>query len=64
MHCENRFCVYWGEGGCSLPQVTLDDMGRCENCILVELDAAMLARARREVLERFAQDEAMWEPKP
>lgn len=46
MNCENSFCVYWENRNCVLDSVSLDVLGCCQACILVEISDQELKRAR------------------
>ena len=47
--CGNRYCIYWLDGSCVLPQVTLDDWGVCSEWVHVLIPDRELER-RRETL--------------
>lgn len=46
MNCENNFCVYWEDENCILDNVSLDVLGCCKACILVEISDQDLKQAR------------------
>ena len=48
--CGNRYCIYWLDGSCVLPQVALDDWGVWSECVHVHLPDSELERRRREAL--------------
>lgn len=49
MQCENNFCIYWSEHACTLSQISLDTGGRCEECIMVNLDEKLLEAERQKL---------------
>lgn len=56
MNCENNFCIYWSEGKCILENISLDASGRCEDCILVNIDESLLALLRKKLLDKYEED--------
>ena len=38
MECENLYCIYQESGFCLLKKISLDKVGQCTQCILVEID--------------------------
>ncbi|MBR6562352.1 MAG: hypothetical protein IKK70_00240 [Clostridia bacterium] len=52
MRCDNLFCVYWTEEGCTLDEISLDISGCCECCIYVDIDESTLRKKREEQLRR------------
>ncbi len=52
MDCANEFCIYWERKGCWLTRVSLDELGRCTDCILVDIPADVLEDARRRLRDR------------
>jgi len=57
MICGNVFCIYWENERCTLNQITLDDQGKCEACIYVEIDPALLSAERERLLCRYTPSE-------
>ncbi len=53
MRCENEFCIYWTEGGCLLPSVSLDIQGKCTDCIYVEIKKTTLQEERARLLRQY-----------
>lgn len=52
MKCELRLCVYWQDDECILNQITIDSLGMCSECILVDIDESILAQAREDFFRR------------
>ena len=53
MTCENKFCIYWSQGSCTLETISLDIQGRCQECIYVSIEEKALATARKNLLYRY-----------
>ncbi len=53
MKCENVFCIYEYKGKCRIKGVTLDIMGKCTECIYVDLDQNILNEAKNKILKQF-----------
>lgn len=53
MTCENLFCIYWKENGCTLEKTSLDIQGICQDCIYPTLDEALLEKERQNTLSRY-----------
>ena len=55
MNCSNNFCIYWSEGKCLLKKISLDESGKCEECILVDIDESQLAVLRKKLLDKYEE---------
>lgn len=53
MRCENVFCVYWTEQGCSLEEIALDIQGQCESCVYVDIEEEVLKKGREQQLAQW-----------
>ena len=53
MRCENLFCIYWKENGCTLEKISLDIQGICQDCVYATLDEALLEKERKNALLRY-----------
>lgn len=55
MICENEICIFNKEGKCTLDTISLDAIGLCEDCVIVELDEALIEKEKeRQLLERIS----------
>ena len=62
MQCENHVCVYWTlEKCCTLDEVELDVQGRCQTCIYLDIDEAVLQKERQKILKRYEETYTNWE---
>lgn len=61
MTCENRLCIYWDKGACTLEDVRLDGQGSCTDCIIVNLPEEFLKQKRSELLQELDRRWAEWE---
>jgi len=50
--CENRFCIYFKKGECSLKEITLDIQGICTECIYVDIPEETLDERRLNILSQ------------
>ena len=48
MQCENNYCAYWEEGECVLSKITINEIGMCEECVLVNFEKEELQKAREK----------------
>lgn len=53
IQCENRLCVYYQDHRCLLESITLDILGQCEACLLIDLTDREIARARQRTRARL-----------
>lgn len=42
MNCENNFCIYCDEGKCILQNISINNIGMCDECILINLNDEIL----------------------
>ncbi len=56
MDCENAMCIYQKEGKCILDEITLNEMGVCEECIVVTIDKGFLEYKKALKLEEIHQN--------
>ena len=54
--CENRLCIYWLDGTCTLRRIRLDEQGRCTNCIYVDVEESVLRAERKRLLSVYRRD--------
>ena len=54
--CDHSFCIYQEKGRCILKKISLDEMGLCRECILLDLPESekesIKERMRMEFVER------------
>ena len=55
--CDNTYCIYWKRNRCRLSEITVDGSGRCGDRILVSLTEEELGPKRRQLLERYGQND-------
>ena len=48
--CENYLCIYQSNGVCALEGVSLDEGGRCTECVLTNFEKEVLKRAKKDML--------------
>ncbi len=53
LKCENSLCIYQENGACALDSVTLDEGGRCGDCILVNIDKQTLESEKIKALQQL-----------
>lgn len=53
MRCENSFCIYWKENNCILEEITINPIGLCDDCILVNIEEDVLNQKRKELLDLY-----------
>ena len=61
MYCENHFCIYWTERGCTLDNVSLDMQGSCLECTYVNISEQVLKAERQKILKHLKEEYTKWE---
>ncbi|MCQ2423691.1 MAG: hypothetical protein MJ088_02190 [Clostridia bacterium] len=56
MECRNELCIYQQRGKCLLDEITVNEAGDCESCIMVSLPEKTLARRKKEMRDRLDED--------
>ena len=56
MRCENDFCIYWNDNKCILEEITINNAGICDDCILVNIEEDILKQKREETLNKYNSD--------
>jgi hypothetical protein len=52
MNCDNNYCIYNKERKCRLTEVSVNELGRCDDCIIVSLEEDFLeAEKERQLAE-------------
>lgn len=60
MYCDNCFCVYWLNNCCFFDEISLDALGRCQDCICVNISEEVLQKERKKVLDYFEDTYKRW----
>lgn len=55
--CEAMYCVYWQNGCCSLDGISIDNAGRCEASIFVDVSHDILNAMKEQMLKNWESDE-------
>ena len=42
MECENDYCIYNRKSRCVLDKISINSLGMCDDCIMIELDEEFL----------------------
>ena len=56
MECRNELCIYQQKWKCLLDEITVNEAGDCESCIMVSLPERMLARRKKEMRDALDED--------
>ena len=56
MQCENCLCVYEKDGECTIDEISINDMGMCEDCIVVTPDDKTLDKLKKNWKKRMDKD--------
>lgn len=56
MTCNNNFCVYEEESTCLLNEISISEMGTCEDCMLINLSEERLKEEKFRLRKRFVDD--------
>ncbi len=47
MRCANNLCIYSEEGMCTLKNISVDGMGMCINCTLINIEDEELKNLKK-----------------
>lgn len=61
MRCENNFCIYWSEDRCTVDEISIDYLGRCDACTFVNIEEEVLCKAREKILRSYKEQQALWD---
>lgn len=53
MNCENEFCIYQRGGNCTISHISIDNFGRCADCIYPDIDKKQLLHLKRKLLKKY-----------
>ena len=56
MYCSNMFCIYSRNNKCILDEVSIDEIGICQDLILVDIPDQTLQRYKDKQLIRLEKD--------
>lgn len=45
--CFTELCIYQNEGKCTLQEISIDAMGRCTNCLYMNIPSEQLRKIKR-----------------
>ena len=51
MLCENELCVYQENGECILEEISIDAIGNCTECTLVDINNEILKQAKQKFIK-------------
>ena len=53
LKCENEYCIYNNDGECLFERVTINQIGMCDDCIMITLDKNFLAKEKGRQLSEI-----------
>ena len=51
MKCEYEYCIYNSGNECMFEEVTINNLGMCDDCIIISLDKEFLETKKKQQLE-------------
>ena len=57
MRCENVFCVYCHKEECILDEISLNEIGLCDCCIIVNVPEEELVKQKRTLLKMYDESD-------
>ncbi len=58
--CENKWCIYYEEGYCTIAGISINSYGMCDDCIMIDPDETEMKMRRKRQVDIFdARDEYM-----
>ena len=51
MNCEYEYCIYNSENECVFEEVTINNLGMCDDCIIISLDKDFLDMKKKQQLQ-------------
>ena len=55
MNCANEYCLYNKGCKCTLESISIDSLGHCDDCIIVELDENIVEAEKERQLNKMNQ---------
>ncbi len=53
MKCENIFCIYCDNYKCILNTISINNIGMCEECIIINLDDETIKKEKIKLLRKY-----------
>lgn len=53
MLCENEYCIYQKSKKCMLDTISIDEFGRCSECIVPNFPYKALEKAKEKTLKKL-----------
>ncbi len=53
MRCENNFCVYCSQMQCTLDCISINNIGLCEECILINIDDEIINVQKKKMFIEY-----------
>ena len=51
--CENKFCIYYEDGKCTMDSICINSQGICDTCLQVDFDEGELNLKRAKLLDQL-----------
>lgn len=58
MECENNLCIYCKKRRCILDSISLDAVGMCSDCVVINIDSVILEKAKADLLQKLHPNES------
>ena len=53
LKCENEYCLYSNECECLFEKVSINELGMCDDCIILSLDKEFLQKEKERQLSEI-----------
>lgn len=55
LKCENYLCIYQKNNQCILDNISLDELGMCDQCIYVDVEEGELNTIKKKMLDYYGK---------
>lgn len=58
--CENKWCIYYEEGHCTLLEISVNSYGMCDDCIMLDPDETEMKIRRKRQVDMLEEQDEYW----
>lgn len=59
--CENKWCIYYEEGHCTLAGISVNSYGMCDDCIMLDPDETEMKMRRKRRVDVLEERDEYWD---
>ena len=57
MICENEYCIHQKNRKCTLDTISVDEFGKCSECIIPNIPYNLLEKAKKKTLQKLETED-------